>query len=313
MTTMNQSLKQTVPNTSQSQNDSQLMAQGVALALLSNVLFSVLYIYSGFLAPMTGTQVFIWRVLGMLVFMLAYLGLSGQWRLVVADLRVRRGLKGWLMFLLPTPIFLGQMWLFMWAPINNQGVAVAMGYFLFPLAMVLSGCLLFKERLNGLQSLAVLLAAVGVGSEIIQGGNLSWATFAVCLTYPIYYIMRRVQGVRAVTGLFVDVLAFLPIALAYLWLNPASLTLAAAPVMLLKVLGLGLISVAAFLANLSSVRLLPVSLFGMLSYLEPLLLFVLAITVLGEPLTAKMLFSYGFIWAGIACLIIQGVKAKRGA
>nr|WP_241878459.1 hypothetical protein [Psychrobacter sp. PraFG1]UNK04944.1 hypothetical protein MN210_12675 [Psychrobacter sp. PraFG1] len=37
-----------------------------------------------------------------------------------------------------THIF-SQLWLFMWAPVNDQGVQVAMGYFLFPLMMVVFG------------------------------------------------------------------------------------------------------------------------------------------------------------------------------
>ena len=41
------------------------LMMGVALAVLSNVLFGVLYAYSSFLAPLSGTQVFIWRMLAM--------------------------------------------------------------------------------------------------------------------------------------------------------------------------------------------------------------------------------------------------------
>lgn len=283
---------------------------GVFLALLSNLLFASFYPYSGWLAPLPGTDVFVWRVILMCAVIFLYLLLSGQWSVVLADLRSYAKQKQLIWLVAPTPIMLSQMWLFMWAPLNGEGVAVAMGYFLLPLVLVLVGCWL-GEQLAGLQKLAVLLAGIGVGAEILQGGSLSWATFWVCLTYPVYYVVRRKQGVRAVTGLFVDTLVFLPIGLTLLLMKPSLTTQIDGVFMMLKVFGLGALSVAAFLANLQAMRMLPMSLFGMLSYLEPLLLFVVAITLLGEPVTGQMLFSYGFIWLGIVCLLVQGVVATR--
>lgn len=286
---------------------------GITLALLSNVLFAVLYLYSGLLKPLSGTGVFVWRILMMCAIITFWLVLSGQFATIKADLQqYARSPKQLLWLVIPMPIMLSQLWLFMWAPINGEGIAVAMGYFLFPLMMVLAGCVLFKEKLVGLQRFAVLFAACGVTLEIFQGGSLSWATFWVCGTYPIYYIMRRLQGVRAMTGLFVDTVVFVPIGVVYLIINAQSSLFGLGLFDFVKIFGLGAISVLAFVANLQAVRLLPVTLFGMLSYLEPLLLFVLAITVLGESLTAQMVLSYGLIWLGVMCLIGHGlIKQKQ--
>ncbi|WFF38558.1 hypothetical protein LU290_10010 [Moraxella nasibovis] len=113
---------------------------GVALVVLANVLFGVLYSYGKWLSPLTGTSVFLWRMVMILACLLAFLAVSGQMKGVVDDLKAVRGVKSWLWLLAPTPIFASQLWLFMWAPLNNQGVQAAMGYFLFPLVMVLFGC-----------------------------------------------------------------------------------------------------------------------------------------------------------------------------
>lgn len=287
------------------------LALGVILAILSNILFGVFYLYGSWLSPMTGTQVFVWRLVMMFVVMVSYLLICHKLSAVFAELKTIDNLKARLWLIAPSFIMLSQLWLFMWAPINRQGVAVAMGYFLFPLMMVVAGVLIFGERLSLLQRLAVGLAFIGVLAEILMGGSLSWATFWVCGTYPIYYITRRKQGISAITGLFVDCSLFLPFGLFYLIQHASFAYQTITTFALPKVLLLGALSVLAFMANLQSVRLLPVSLFGMLNYLEPLLLFVLAITVLGEPLTMQMLFSYGFIWLGILCLIIQGIMANK--
>ena len=288
---------------------------GVMLAILSNLLFGVLYAYSSFLAPLSGTQVFIWRMLAMWAALIGYLLISGRLGFYIDRLKALGSLKQWAWLLLPTPIFLSQFWLFMWAPVNGQGVQTAMGYFLFPLMMVVFGCVLFGEKLSRLQWLAVAFAAVGVGSEIVRTQSVSWATLWVCGTYPIYYILRRLQGIGAVTGLLVDLTIFAPFALAYLFfIAPSSLSLVGnSGFFIMMLIGLGILSVLAMKTNVDASQMLPMNVYGMMSYLEPALLFILAITVLGNPFESAMIYSYGLIWVGIACLIAHGIRQLRRA
>lgn len=291
------------------------LIMGVALAILSNLLFGVLYTYSSFLAPLSGTQVFIWRMLAMWAALIGYLVISGRLSTHIDKLKSLGSVKQWAWLLLPTPIFLSQFWLFMWAPVNGQGVQTAMGYFLFPLMMVVFGCVLFGEKLSRLQWLAVGFAALGVGSEIVRTQSVSWATLWVCGTYPLYYILRRLQGIGAVTGLLVDLTIFAPFALAYLFfIAPSSLSLVGGSGFFIAMLaGLGILSVLAMKTNVDASQMLPVNVYGMMSYLEPALLFILAVTVLGNPFESAMVYSYGLIWIGIVFLIIHGIRQLRSA
>ncbi|MCG3871910.1 EamA family transporter RarD [Psychrobacter sp. Ps7] len=288
---------------------------GVILAILSNLLFGVFYAYSSFLAPLSGTQVFIWRMLAMWAALVGYLLISGRLGFHIDKLKALGTVKQWAWLLLPTSIFLSQFWLFMWAPVNGQGVQTAMGYFLFPLMMVVFGCLLFGEKLSRLQWLAVGFAVLGVGSEIIRTQSVSWATLWVCGTYPLYYILRRLQGIGAITGLLVDLTIFAPFALAYLFfIAPSSLSLVSGSgFFILMLAGLGVMSVLAMKTNVDASQMLPVNVYGMMSYLEPALLFILAITVLGNPFESAMIYSYGLIWLGIVFLIAHGVRQLRRA
>ena len=136
--------------TSQPATAAKKLRFGVVLALISNVLFGVLYLYSHWLAPLSGTQVFLWRMVAMwfgLVGLLAMTQSFGQLKAFLMGLNKQQ----WVLLLLPTPILASQLWLFMWAPINGQAVNTAMGYFLFHLRMVLMGCVVFKEILQRLQ------------------------------------------------------------------------------------------------------------------------------------------------------------------
>lgn len=290
------------------------LKKGIWAALASNLLFGVLYIYSDLMKPMGGTDVFAWRMVSMLVGLWLILLLSRGWHdLFRFVYKVGRDWKKWALIILPTPIVASQLWLFMWAPVNGHGVDVAMGYFLFPLAMVLSGRVFLGEKLNRLQWLAVALAAAGVMHELWQTHAFSWVTLWVFSTYPVYYLLRRLLCVPALTGLLIDLSLIAPLALAYLLLQSGSMVMWAAPSKYwLLIPLLGVISALAMQLNLHASQLLPVTLFGMFSYLEPILLFALAIVVLHTPVATESLLTYGLIWAGLSLTMLDGwMKMRR--
>ena len=297
-----------------------ITAKGIIAALLSNILFSMLFLYGKWLTPMVGTDIFAWRMLGMFVAMLVFLTLFSAWGKVRDFVRtIGKDWRRWLLIAAATPITAGQMWLFMWAPLNGKGIDVAMGYFLFPLAMMLGGVCVFGERLARQQQIAVALAACGVTLELWRTGTFSWATVAVFATYPIYYLLRRWQRVPAMVGLLIDFTLIAPFALLYVLLYSPSVALIAADKSLLfGIVVLGVHGVVAMQLNLAANGLLPVVLFGRLSYLEPALLFVIAITLLGEALNWTALASYACIWAAIVVMMhhswqrMQVEKAQRG-
>lgn len=285
---------------------SQTRLWGIILAVLSNSLFGVVYVYSHWLAPLTGTQVFLWRMVAMWGGLALLMALTHGFSRLRQLLASFTSLRQWALLLLPTPILASQFWLFMWAPVNGEAVNTAMGYFLFPLTMVIMGCLAFHERLSHWQWLAVGLAAAGVGMQIWQSGTLSWTTAWVCLSYPIYYGLRRWQGIPALLGLFIDLSVIAPVALAYILFKDHSLAMVASSgYMIAMLVGLGLISAVAMQSNLASSQLIPVNVFGMLSYIEPALMFILSVVMLHEVVNSQMLMSFGLIWAGILVMMID--------
>ena len=288
-------------------------AKGIIAALLSNILFSLLFFYGKLMSPLVGTDIFAWRMLAMFAVMLVAMTLFSMWEKTLIFARsIGTNWRRWLLIALPTPITAGQMWLFMWAPLNGKGVDVAMGYFLFPLAMMLGGVVVFRERLARRQQLAVALAAIGVALEIWRTGTFSWATVAVFATYPVYYLLRRWQRVPALTGLFIDYLLVAPFALVYvLFFSDIFTVMRADGSLWWWGLLLGVHGVVAMQLNLVANAWLPVVLFGMLSYLEPALLFIISITFLGEPLEWATFISYAFIWAAIAVMLYHGWQTMQ--
>lgn len=288
--------------------------KGFWLGLLSQILFGVLYLFSMWMAPLSGTDVFALRMLvmltGILVIVISSVGLGSMFRFFRQKLG--RDLKQWACMLVGTAIVGSQFWLFMWAPVNGEGVNVAMGYFLFPLVMVLAGRLLLKEELNRLQTAALILAALGVAHELWATHAFSWTTLWVCAIYPPYYLMRRAMGIPALYGLTLDLLLILPFALVWLLMQGHILpTIADETRYWLLLPALGIASAVSMSANLKASALLPVNVFGMLSYLEPALLFLLSVTLLGTPVNDSAYFTYGLIWTALGLLALNGLGSLR--
>ncbi|HAQ25288.1 MAG TPA: multidrug DMT transporter [Pseudomonas sp.] len=81
------------------------------------------------------------------------------------------------------------------------------------------------------------------------------------------------------------------------------------PRLQLLIFGLGALSALALALMIIATRL-NLALFGLLSYVEPVLLVVVAL-LLGESISPDQWLTYGAIWAAIAVLVVEGVRALR--
>ncbi|MBO6224360.1 MAG: EamA family transporter RarD [Psychrobacter sp.] len=280
--------------------------QGTVASVSSSVLFSMMFLFGLFMLPLTGTQVASWRVLMMLLSLVILLSLTKQWQHVFDYIKTLKTAKEWLIFILPAPILGGQIWLFMWAPVNGFGLDVTLGYFLLPLMMIVIGRFFYQEYMSALQWIAALCAALGIGYDIVQYGSVSWVTLFVCLGYPPYYLLRRTLSVPPITGLLFDLTLLTPVVLAMLYMS-GGFSVAAQNMKFWYLLPLlGAFSALAMSLTMMASNKLPVSLFGALSYIEPMLLFVFSITILSQSLDeGGSLFMYGMITLALLVMIID--------
>ena len=288
------------------------MLKGLAASVIASFLFGALYLLAPWLAPLDGEQVFGWRILSTLPFTTALLLLRGQWPQVQALLLRARQESLWGLGLLASAALLGvQLWLFLWAPLHGRALPVSLAYFLLPLVMVLAGRLLFGEQLTRLQWLATVLAALGVLHEIWRAGGMSWETWLVALGYTLYFVLRRHLRTDHLGGHWLDMMLLIPAALWFVLRTPSSFNaLAQHPNLWGMVTVLGIVSAVALALYMAASRLLPLGLFGLLSYLEPALL-ALAALALGESMEPGQWPSYGPIFAAVAVLIADGVLRMR--
>lgn len=281
-------------------------------SLTASALFAALYYYSTLLQPLNGEQIYGWRILLTVPCLTLLLIVGGKWREVAAI--AGRALKSpWFAGQLPlTSALLGvQLWLFLWAPVNGKGLDVSLGYFLLPLTLVLSGRLVFGEPISRFQAVACLLAAVGVGNELAMAQTLSWPAFVVALGYPLYFCLRRRNGTDNLGGLWFDMTLSLPVSLAFVLRDAQTLHwVVATPRPLLLILGLGALSALALALMMLAARKLNLTLFGLLSYAEPVMLVGVSLLI-GESIARDKWLTYGAIWAAILVLVVEGVLVLR--
>ena len=266
-----------------------------------------MYYLAPALAPLDGEQIFGWRVLCTLPFTTALLLARGQWpgvRLLAAR-AWRQPLLA--LGLLASAAMLGvQLWLFLWAPLHGRALPVSLGYFLLPLVMVLAGRVLYRERLSHLQWLATALAGAGVLHEVLRAGGMSWETWLVALGYTAYFVMRRRLGTDHLGGHWLDMLLLVPAALWFVVRAPSSLPLVLEHAHLWAMVPvLGVVSAVALALYMAASRWLPMGLFGLLSYVEPVLLVIVA-WMLGESIAPQQYLTYGLIFAAVGLLILDG-------
>lgn len=288
------------------------MSIGVVLSVTASVLFGGLYYFSTLLAPLDGEQIFGWRMLLTFPFVTLFMLLGGYWPLareLATRIRQRPAL---LLVQLLSAVLVGlQLWLFMWAPVNGRALEVSLGYFLLPLSMVLAGYLIFREHPSRLQQLAIACAVLGVGHALLQAGTFAWETLLVAVGYPAYFVLRRLTGTDNLGGFWFDMLFLLPVAGWFAWAGGTGPALfVELPRLYPLVALLGAFSALALVTYIIASRLLTFTLFGLLGYVEPVLLVLVAL-LLGESIAPDQWFTYIAIWSAVGVLVFEGLRHLR--
>lgn len=283
------------------------MYKGVMLSVLASFTFGVLYFYTEFLKPLDSEQTFAWRMLSTLPFLTVFMWWSGDFnRIAEIFQRVIKQPKMLLWLLCSSFLCTTQLWLFLWGPINGRGLEVSLGYFLLPLVMVLVGCLLYKEKLSTWQIAAIGLALLGVSHEIWRMGYMAWETAYIAVAYPLYFFLRRVFKTDHLGGGWWDLALVIPVAIYLAFMHSDSLSVIAHfPHLIWAVIGLGFLSCLGLGSYMLASRYLPFVIFGLLSYLEPVLL-AFASMMLGERIAHDEWLTYVPIWLAVLLLVIEG-------
>ena len=287
----------------------QLSGRGVAMSFFASCVFAIIPGYALYLAPLNGIQVFAQRVLWSLPVVFVLLVLVG--RLPQLKVCLQRLVREPILILavFVSSALMGVQWLlFVWAPLNEHMLDLTLGYFLMPLSLVLAGRLFYNEHLRRLQRIAVVFAVLGMLHELWDVGGLSWVTLVCALGYPPYFMLRRWMGFDAFSGFLLEMLVLSPIAIYLIVSFAPPQVFSVAPQLWYLLPVLGLLSALAFGAMLGASHLLPLGLLGILSYVEPVLLFVFSVFWIGEAVESGQWITYIPIWLAVILVIFDSLR-----
>ncbi len=253
------------------------------------------------------------RVVWSFLFLAVLIGLQGRW----TEFRSALGSGRTLFLLAVTTLLVSANWvLYIWAVNAGYILQASLGYYINPLVNVLLGMVFLRERLRPPQVLAVALACTAVVIRGVSFGQFPWIALTLGFTFGLYGLIRKTAPVGSLVGLTLETLLLAPISLAilaYLELQGSAALLHVSGWLDALLIGTGVFTAVPLLFFNLGARRINLSTLGLMQYLAPSGMFLLAVFAYGEPFTAMQGWTFGLIWTGLAIYSIDSLRAFRRA
>lgn len=284
-------------------------SRGVVLAASAYVLWGFLPLFYRELDHVPVLAILAHRGLWALVFVALLVTLMGRWPHVLVAVRTPRSL----LILSVTGLLIASNWGgFIFAVTNDLVLGASLGYFINPLMSVALGVVLLGERLNTAQRIAIALAAFGVLNEIILIGDVPWIALFLASTFAAYGYLRKTVGVESLDGLFVEMAVLSPLMVGYLvWSGGVTLGFAHTDLLTIGLLLLtGPFTAIPLLLFAAGARRITLAAVGILQFLAPSIMFLLAVFVFDEPFGLANALTFVGIWLGLAVFAWDALRAR---
>ncbi len=205
-------------------------------------------------------------------------------------------------------------WLYIWAVNNGHVLESSLGYFINPLVNIFLGYVFLKERLNRLESLALIFAVIGVGYLAFHStSGIPWIALTLASTFGIYGLLRKTLELETLVGSTLETFMLLPAGLIPLLDLPGlyhsqfgfhQLSEYSPTLLLLLIAGGAVTSIPLLFFSEASKRL-PLGTLGFFQYIAPTLQFLCAVFFFNESFTLVYAVSFGFIWIAVAMNLLN--------
>ncbi|QKK24373.1 EamA family transporter RarD [Rhizobium hidalgonense] len=287
--------------------------RGFAFALTAYLLWGFLPIYMKAVAHISPAEVIAHRIVWSLPLAGIVLILLGRTSDIATALRSPRMLA---MAALTASLITVNWGTYVWAIGAGHSLDAALGYFINPLFSIFLGAVLLKEKLQPLQIAAIALAALAVAILAFDSGGIPWVALTLAISWGFYALLRKTLPLGPNQGFFLEVLILSGPALLYiLYLEFGSgqghlYRTGLADTTLL--LGCGVITAVPLMIYANGAKLLKLSTIGIMQYIAPTMIFLIAVFVFHEPLGTARMIAFPLIWAGLFLYSWSMLKGSRG-
>ncbi len=273
---------------------------GIFYAIAAFGFWGLAPIYFKQVAIVAPTEVLAHRILWSVVVLVVFLSLSKQFGQIKPLFRDPDKLK-WLML---SSLLVSSNWLiFIYAVSVDKILEASLGYFINPLISMLFATLFFRETLSRYQSIAIGIVLLAVVIQVVTLGSLPIISLGLAITFALYGAVRKQVHVASLSGLFVETILILPLAigyLGYLW-KSGEIAFGMEDTYITLMLSLaGIVTVLPLLwFNAGTIRL-KLGTIGMLQYIGPSVAFLVAVILYGEEINSAKLLTFILIWIALA-------------
>lgn len=285
--------------------------RGVALGSVAYVLWGMSALYWPLLKPTGAVEILMLRILWSPLAIVALLTLTHRWHRVRTLIRRPRQLQ----ILAVGAVLTSLNWgLFIFATTHGHVVDASLGYFITPLVSVCFGVTIFHERLRPAQWIAVVLAAVAMIALSVDYGSVPWIAIGLALTFGTYGLIKKHINAGALEGLMVETVTLLPVAVIYTAFAQATGRATFGHVSIMNTclgIGAGVVMMAPMLLFSAAATRIPLSLTGMLQFIEPVVQFLIGFVIFHESMPPARWSGFALVWGALALLVADGVRAAR--
>jgi chloramphenicol-sensitive protein RarD len=231
----------------------------------------------------------------------------------LGDVRAMTG-RTWLLLTFASALISVNWVIYIYAVNNGHVVDAALGYFINPLVTVALGVLIFRERLNRAQFVALAVAVAAVVVLTVEIGTVPVIALGLALSFGLYGAVKKVVPVDPRVSVGIEAGVAAPFALAYLVVLSAgghqTFTNHGAGHVALMILS-GVLTAVPLLLFAAAAQRLPMVTMGLLFYLTPAMQLTWGVFVGHEPMPAARWLGFALIWVALAVFTGDAILRAR--
>lgn len=222
--------------------------------------------------------------------------------------------RTWLLLVCASALISTNWVIYVYAVNNGHVVDAALGYFVNPLVSVLLGVLIFRERLNRAQLVALLIALVAVILLSVEVGDVPVIALGLAGSFGLYGAVKKVVAVDPPVSVGLEAAIAAPLAIGYL----VALQLGGhgqftnhGPGHLVLMILAGPVTAIPLLFFAAAAHRLPLVTLGLLMYLNPAMQMTWGVVVGHEPMPPGRWIGFALIWVALVVFTVDAVRRAR--
>ncbi len=284
--------------------------KGIILGLIAYTIWSLFPFYFKQLSDYNAIEIIGHRLIWTFVILFLFLIIKNHWQAIT----IIKNQPKIIIWTFISGLLIATNWLtYVWAVNNDKIIDASLGYFISPLMGVALSFFILKERLRPLQIIAITLASIAVGIQVIMLGFLPIVSLLLALSFAFYGLMQKRTPLDSISALFLETAMLVPFCVIWFMTHDvASSQLSfwvSSDIWLLMIAGP--VTLIPLLLYNKSTKLVNFNTLSFMQYITPTSVFIIAVFYYHEPIDLKRLMIFAMIWLGLLIFSIDMIKNRN--